>query len=120
MWSVEHATVRLADFSYGFGRILREACSGIGTKQCECLLLAERVPEVFKPHRGPAMALCPQERDHLSEGPNAPGTAGTRTVQNSSHAFREQLVVRPSIPHESGQRVGGIKLDVLIAKRGHV
>ena len=80
VWPVQHPTVRLADFPYGFGRILREACSGIRTEQCQCLLLAERVPEVFKPHRGSAMALRPQERHHFSEGPNTPGTAGTRTV----------------------------------------
>ena len=61
--------------------------------------------------RGPAISLCPEQRDHLAERPHT-GIRGVRSEQLSTHHIAESLTVRAA-DHEEVERLRGVEGNVL-------
>src|ERR1051326_1403768 len=72
---------------------------------------------MFQSHRGPVMALGPQQRDHLTERPHATAISAT-AHETLRHEHPEEVVVWPSLDHEPRQRFFTVDCNVFIPRTG--
>lgn len=94
----------------------RKTTLRVGAEHAEFFRLTVPDPEVFKVYGGPAMALSPQDGDHLSESPDRP-IAFSRAQEQIGQQTIKEIFIRPTVDHEVGQHLFDVQLYVLILER---